>query len=158
MSNILLLLSFTSTFNIQLPFRSVYIYIFLLQSVAFTAAPFFVVAAAWFLLFALCLLIICLHHCCCRKEPYGYSRIAYALSLILLILFTIAAMYFSLHAKQTPIYVYRENCIIGPQCITSIVSWSPTFHYSWTTSPPQRKKSKSMLNRQVTLACVSSWN
>ncbi|CAA3028699.1 uncharacterized protein LOC111389910 [Olea europaea subsp. europaea] len=61
-------------------------------SVAFTAAPFFVIAAAWFLLFALCLLIICLHHCCCRKEPYGYSRIAYALSLILLILFTIAAI------------------------------------------------------------------
>ncbi|CAI9772923.1 unnamed protein product [Fraxinus pennsylvanica] len=61
-------------------------------SVAFTAAPFFVIAAAWFLLFALCLLIICLRHCCCQKEPYGYSRIAYALSLILLILFTIAAI------------------------------------------------------------------
>ncbi|CAI9759684.1 unnamed protein product [Fraxinus pennsylvanica] len=61
-------------------------------SVAFTAAPFFVIAAAWFWLFALCLLIICLRHCCCHKEPYGYSRIAYALSLILLILFTIAAI------------------------------------------------------------------
>ncbi|KAJ8538836.1 hypothetical protein K7X08_032305 [Anisodus acutangulus] len=61
-------------------------------SVAFTAAPFFVVALIWFVIFALCLLFICVCYCCCRREPYGYSRIAYALSLILLILFTIAAV------------------------------------------------------------------
>ncbi|XP_060212947.1 uncharacterized protein LOC132640386 isoform X1 [Lycium barbarum] len=61
-------------------------------SVAFTAAPFFVVALVWFVIFALCLLFICVCYCCCRREPYGYSRIAYALSLILLILFTIAAV------------------------------------------------------------------
>ncbi|XP_060212948.1 uncharacterized protein LOC132640386 isoform X2 [Lycium barbarum] len=63
-----------------------------IKSVAFTAAPFFVVALVWFVIFALCLLFICVCYCCCRREPYGYSRIAYALSLILLILFTIAAV------------------------------------------------------------------
>ncbi|PHU09002.1 hypothetical protein BC332_20862 [Capsicum chinense] len=61
-------------------------------SVAFTAAPFFVVALIWFVIFALCLLFICICYCCCRRVPYGYSRVAYALSLILLILFTIAAV------------------------------------------------------------------
>ncbi|OMO65270.1 hypothetical protein CCACVL1_21567 [Corchorus capsularis] len=61
-------------------------------SVANTAAPFFVIAAAWFVIFALCLFIICIRHCCCRLDNYGYSRIAYALSLIFLILFTVAAI------------------------------------------------------------------
>ncbi|GFY96910.1 hypothetical protein Acr_11g0012160 [Actinidia rufa] len=62
------------------------------RSVAFTAAPFFVIAAVWFLVFGLCLSLICLCYCCCRREPYGYSRTAYALSLIFLILFTVAAI------------------------------------------------------------------
>nr|GMD83972.1 Chaperonin like [Ipomoea batatas] len=53
-------------------------------SVAFTAVPFFIVALIWFAIFGLCLLFICCCYCCCRREPYGYSRIAYALSLILL--------------------------------------------------------------------------
>lgn len=61
-------------------------------SVAFTAAPFFVVAAVWFVLFGLTLLCTCFYFCCCRRAPYGYSRACYALSLILLILFTIAAI------------------------------------------------------------------
>lgn len=65
----------------------------LVQSVVFTAVPFFVVAAVWFVIFGLCLSFICLCYCCCSREPYGYSRLAYALSLILLILFTLAAMY-----------------------------------------------------------------
>uniref|UniRef100_A0A803Q8H4 Uncharacterized protein n=1 Tax=Cannabis sativa TaxID=3483 RepID=A0A803Q8H4_CANSA len=61
-------------------------------SVGFTAAPFFVIALVWFVIFGLCLSLICLCYCCCSGEPYGYSRIAYALSLIMLILFTIAAI------------------------------------------------------------------
>lgn len=61
-------------------------------SVAFTAVPLFVIAAIWFIVFGLCLSLICLCYCCCPREPYGYSRTAYALSLILLILFTIAAI------------------------------------------------------------------
>ncbi|GMI97633.1 hypothetical protein like AT2G12400 [Hibiscus trionum] len=61
-------------------------------SVGFTAAPFFVIAAAWFVLFAVCLFVLCIRHCCCRLDSYGYSRLAYALSLIFLILFTIAAI------------------------------------------------------------------
>uniref|UniRef100_A0A9I9CYM1 Transmembrane protein n=1 Tax=Cucumis melo TaxID=3656 RepID=A0A9I9CYM1_CUCME len=61
-------------------------------SVAFTAAPFFVIAGIWFIVFGLSLFLICLCYCCCRREPYGYSRLAYALSLIFLILFTIAAI------------------------------------------------------------------
>ncbi|KAH7546275.1 hypothetical protein FEM48_Zijuj01G0183000 [Ziziphus jujuba var. spinosa] len=61
-------------------------------SVAFTAVPFFVVGGIWFVLFGLTLSLICLVYCCCRRERYGYSRIAYALSLIFLVLFTIAAI------------------------------------------------------------------
>ncbi|BBG95550.1 hypothetical protein Prudu_004125 [Prunus dulcis] len=61
-------------------------------SVGFTAAPLFAVAAIWFLSFGLCLLIICVCYFCCKRQTYGYSRTAYALSLIFLILFTIAAM------------------------------------------------------------------
>ncbi|KAH8506439.1 hypothetical protein H0E87_013309 [Populus deltoides] len=61
-------------------------------SVGLTAAPFFIVAAVWFVIFGLCLSFICLCYCCCRREPYGYSRACYALSLISLIFFTIAAI------------------------------------------------------------------
>ncbi|KAH9624422.1 hypothetical protein KSS87_003441, partial [Heliosperma pusillum] len=61
-------------------------------SVAYTAAPFFIVAAVWFVLFGLSLICTCLYYCCCRKAPYGYSRVCYALSLIFLILFTVAAI------------------------------------------------------------------
>ncbi|MFS7914799.1 putative transmembrane protein [Helianthus anomalus] len=63
-----------------------------MQSVAFTAAPFLMVAAAWFVIFGLFLSIILLCYCCCRKEQYAYSKTAYTLSLILLILFTITAI------------------------------------------------------------------
>ncbi|CAA0829357.1 Unknown protein [Striga hermonthica] len=61
-------------------------------SVGYTAVPFFVVAGVWFFIFGICLTVICCCFCFCRKEPYGYSRIAYALSLIFLTLFTIAAI------------------------------------------------------------------
>ncbi|KAL9242472.1 hypothetical protein vseg_016465 [Gypsophila vaccaria] len=61
-------------------------------SVAFTAAPFFIVAAVWFIIFGISLICTCLYFCCCRSAPYGYSRVCYALSLILLILFTVAAI------------------------------------------------------------------
>ncbi|KAJ4709692.1 putative Transmembrane protein [Melia azedarach] len=61
-------------------------------SVGFTAAPFFVIAVIWFVVFALSLCFIFLCYCCCRREPYGYSRACYALSLILLIFFTVAAI------------------------------------------------------------------
>lgn len=61
-------------------------------SVAYTAVPFFVIGAIWFVIFGLCLILICLCYCCCRRETYGYSRVAYALSLILLVLFTAASI------------------------------------------------------------------
>ncbi|CAN4097899.1 unnamed protein product [Withania somnifera] len=61
-------------------------------SVAFTAAPFFITALIWFVVFGLCLLLICLCSCCCKREPYGYSAVAYTLSLIFLVLFTCAAI------------------------------------------------------------------
>ncbi|KAH1232723.1 hypothetical protein GmHk_09G025309 [Glycine max] len=63
-----------------------------IASVVFTAVPFFVVAAVWFVIFGLSLSFICLCYCCCPREPYGYSRLAYALSLIFLVLFTLAAI------------------------------------------------------------------
>ncbi|XP_052210633.1 uncharacterized protein LOC127813623 [Diospyros lotus] len=61
-------------------------------SVGFTAAPFFVIAAIWFLVFGFSLCLICLCYFCFRREPYGYSRTAYAISLILLVLFTLSAI------------------------------------------------------------------
>ncbi|XP_031277438.1 uncharacterized protein LOC116135871 [Pistacia vera] len=61
-------------------------------SVGFTAAPFFIIAGIWFAVFGLCLCFICLCYCCCQREPYGYSRLCYALSLIFLIFFTISAI------------------------------------------------------------------
>ncbi|KAJ4896942.1 hypothetical protein Rs2_23736 [Raphanus sativus] len=63
-----------------------------LFSVAYTAVPFVVIAGVWFVFFGLSLSLICFCYCCCARQPYGYSRIAYALSLILLISFTIAAI------------------------------------------------------------------
>lgn len=61
-------------------------------SVGFTATPMFIIAIVWFLAFGLVLFTIACNHCCFRRPPYGYSRRAYALSLISLILFTIAAI------------------------------------------------------------------
>ncbi|KAL2929839.1 Nitrate/nitrite transporter NarU [Bienertia sinuspersici] len=39
-----------------------------MQSVAFTAAPFFIIAAVWFVIFGLSLICTCLYFCCCRKH------------------------------------------------------------------------------------------
>ncbi|KAJ8751772.1 hypothetical protein K2173_025956 [Erythroxylum novogranatense] len=61
-------------------------------SAGFTALPLFAIAAIWFLSFGLCLLFICLCQFCCKRQPYGYSRTAYALSLIFLVLFSVAAV------------------------------------------------------------------
>ncbi|KAK7292007.1 hypothetical protein RIF29_07615 [Crotalaria pallida] len=61
-------------------------------SVISTAVPFFAAAIVWFLIFVLSLNFICLCYCCCPKKTYGYSILAYALSLIFLILFTLAAI------------------------------------------------------------------
>ncbi|KAH0660629.1 hypothetical protein KY285_029239 [Solanum tuberosum] len=61
-------------------------------SVAYTAVPFFITALIWFVIFGLCLLFICICSRCCKREPYGYSSMAYALSLIFLALFTIATI------------------------------------------------------------------
>lgn len=63
-----------------------------ISSVSFTAAPLFAIAAIWFIGFGLCLFILSLYYCCCRRRSYGYSRTAYALSLIFLTLFTVAAI------------------------------------------------------------------
>ncbi|KAG6526704.1 hypothetical protein ZIOFF_016705 [Zingiber officinale] len=61
-------------------------------SVGYTAAPLFAIALAWFIGFGLVLLFICCWFFCCRRRSYSYSRAAYALSLILLVLFTCAAI------------------------------------------------------------------
>ncbi|XAR50503.1 hypothetical protein NMG60_11004846 [Bertholletia excelsa] len=61
-------------------------------SVAFTGAPLFLVAGIWLVGFGLSLLLSCLCCCCCPRPKYGYSQTCYALSLILLSLFTIAAI------------------------------------------------------------------
>ncbi|KAE8649954.1 uncharacterized protein LOC101218626 isoform X2 [Cucumis sativus] len=61
-------------------------------SVGFTAVPLFAVAAAWLLGFGLCLLVVSLCYFCCGRQSYGYSQMAYTLSLLFLILFSIASI------------------------------------------------------------------
>lgn len=61
-------------------------------SVGYTAFPAFIIAVLWFMGFGLALFIICCCYCCCRRRSYSYSRTCYALSLILLIVFTIGAI------------------------------------------------------------------
>lgn len=65
---------------------------FCMQSVGFTAAPLFLIGMVWFVGFGVVLLLIACYVCCCRRKSYSYSRTAYALSLILLVLFACAAM------------------------------------------------------------------
>ncbi|XP_030452590.2 uncharacterized protein LOC115674363 [Syzygium oleosum] len=61
-------------------------------SVGFTAAPWLVIAAMWFLGFGVCLLVmVCCS--CSRKQPDGQkSSAAYPLSLIFLVVFSIASI------------------------------------------------------------------
>ncbi|PIA45612.1 hypothetical protein AQUCO_01600079v1 [Aquilegia coerulea] len=82
-------------------------------SVGFTAVPLFIVALVWFAIFGLSLLLICCCFCCCRREPYGYSRTAYALSLIFLILFTISAIIgcIVLYTGQGKFYASTEDTL-----------------------------------------------
>ncbi|GAA0151438.1 hypothetical protein LIER_10159 [Lithospermum erythrorhizon] len=82
-------------------------------SVSYTAAPIFVIAGIWFLVFGVCLLAICLFHFCCPKPPYGYSRTAYACSLIFLILFTVTAIIgcIILYIGQGRYYVSTTNTL-----------------------------------------------
>ncbi|XP_051148161.1 uncharacterized protein LOC127263185 [Andrographis paniculata] len=61
-------------------------------SVLYTGSALFLIAAIWFIGFGIFLLLVCMYFCCCRRRRYGYSRFAYALSLVLLLLFTIAAI------------------------------------------------------------------
>ncbi|KAB1218754.1 hypothetical protein CJ030_MR3G026634 [Morella rubra] len=61
------------------------------KSVAFTGIPLLAVAATWFFIFGLCLLILSCCRCC-RGNSDSYSRIAYTLSLIFLVLLIITAI------------------------------------------------------------------
>ncbi|MQL83758.1 hypothetical protein Taro_016246, partial [Colocasia esculenta] len=61
-------------------------------SVGFTSATLFLIGILWFLGFGLALIIIGFYYCCCRRRNFSYSRKAYALSLVLLIFFTCAAI------------------------------------------------------------------
>ncbi|CAJ2634611.1 unnamed protein product [Trifolium pratense] len=62
-----------------------------IMSVVSTAIPFFVVAAIWFVVFGI-LNILCMCYHCCYGDPYGHSQLAYYVSLIFLILCTIATI------------------------------------------------------------------
>ncbi|WCJ30346.1 hypothetical protein M5689_011912 [Euphorbia peplus] len=61
-------------------------------SVGYTAAPLFAIAIIWFLGFGLCILLVTICYFCCGRRSYGYSPAAYVLSLIFLIVFSIAAI------------------------------------------------------------------
>ncbi|XP_020594874.1 uncharacterized protein LOC110034976, partial [Phalaenopsis equestris] len=61
-------------------------------SVGFTAAPLFGIALVWFVIFGLILIISACCYCCCHRPLHPHSLSAYAISLSLLILFTLAAI------------------------------------------------------------------
>ncbi|WOL10643.1 hypothetical protein Cni_G19402 [Canna indica] len=61
-------------------------------SVGFTAILLFTIVIAWYVGFGLVLLLMCCCYCCCRRQKRSYSPVAYALSLIVLILLTVVAM------------------------------------------------------------------
>ncbi|KAL6512373.1 hypothetical protein OROHE_019985 [Orobanche hederae] len=79
-------------------------------SVGYTAVPLFAISIIWFTSFGLCLSIICICYCCSLtpRAPYGYSRIAYSLSLIFLTLFAVVAMY----CTCTTIPSYSIGCVV----------------------------------------------
>ncbi|WOK98220.1 hypothetical protein Cni_G06930 [Canna indica] len=70
----------------------IYLIFSYLQSVGFTTIPLFTIVIAWYVGFGLVLLLMCCCYCCCRRQKHFYSPVAYAMSLILLILLTVAAM------------------------------------------------------------------
>ncbi|CAB1184620.1 unnamed protein product [Spirodela intermedia] len=82
-------------------------------SVGLTAVPLFLIGGIWFVGFGLSLLLICCFYCCCSRRSYSYSRIAYALSLILLILFTCAAIAgcIILYTGQGKLHVTTSNTL-----------------------------------------------
>lgn len=61
-------------------------------SVGFSAAPLFGIAAAWFVIFGLILIITACCYCCCRRPVRSFSSTAYTVTLILLIIFTLAVI------------------------------------------------------------------
>ncbi|CAM0909218.1 unnamed protein product [Alopecurus aequalis] len=64
------------------------------QSVAFSAAPVFAAAAVWLVAFALASIVACCCRCCHGKtaSDYTYSRKTFAVSLLLVLAFTAAAV------------------------------------------------------------------
>ncbi|KAJ4829664.1 hypothetical protein Tsubulata_034578 [Turnera subulata] len=62
------------------------------KSVSYSGAPLFITAIVWFLLLGLSFCIACLCCCCCPSKKHGYNGYVYALTLILLIICTIAAI------------------------------------------------------------------
>jgi hypothetical protein len=64
-----------------------------MQSAGFSAAPAFVLAALWFVSVAAAALVACCCRCCRGVgSSYSYSRRVFAISLVLLIVFTAAAV------------------------------------------------------------------
>ncbi|OEL20833.1 hypothetical protein BAE44_0018149 [Dichanthelium oligosanthes] len=63
-----------------------------LASAGFSAAPLFVLAALWFVAVAAAALVACCSCCCRGSNNYSYSRRVFALSLVLLLVFTAAAI------------------------------------------------------------------
>ncbi|KAL2534860.1 hypothetical protein Adt_08211 [Abeliophyllum distichum] len=63
-----------------------------LYSVAYSGVGPLIFAGIWLVFFGVFMLCLCFRHCCCRRKSYGYSRTAYAVSLILLLLFTTATI------------------------------------------------------------------
>uniref|UniRef100_M4F274 Uncharacterized protein n=1 Tax=Brassica campestris TaxID=3711 RepID=M4F274_BRACM len=84
-----------------------------IASVGFSAVPFIVIAIVWFVFLGLFLICSCLCCCCCGcgRRHYGYSRVCYTLSLIFLLLFTVAAVIGStmLYTGQKEFYGSVEN-------------------------------------------------
>ncbi|KAG9141714.1 hypothetical protein Leryth_022037 [Lithospermum erythrorhizon] len=61
-------------------------------SLAYSAAPLFLTSGIWFVGVGLSMVLSCVSCFCYRQRRYGYSKSAYACSVIFLILFTTAAI------------------------------------------------------------------
>lgn len=92
-----------------------------LQSVSYTAAPLFVVAGIWFLGFGICLLVICICHICHRSKSIGYSKVAYVVSLIFLLFFTLIAMWAK--EKKNTNFALNSIHIMFWLCVLSVLSF-----------------------------------
>ncbi|KAL8464589.1 hypothetical protein ACS0TY_034192 [Phlomoides rotata] len=134
-------------------------------SVLYTGSPLFEVALIWFVAFGVFLLLVCGYVCCCRRRRYGYSQFAYALSLTLLLLFTIAAIIGSVvlytgqgkfhdSTKSTLNYVLEQadSTVHNLKNVSSYLNAAKKIGVDQVSLPPKVQNSIDNVNSLITIA------